>query len=220
MEMARTKPVVSRRRLSPIWLVVLLILVIAGVLAASVLQAPRTNDAQTASGQATAGALRTQVAGLQRQVTAQQTQVARLQRRIAQVQQASATQTPTTGPNGPHSAIGLFQVATYSCILYLEWDERASILRNGRLLTADTYARDAARSFTFTGVDNNGRLSFAAKGDGLTFNFTGTRNADGSLTVTGVPWSVLYGFTGGTFRQTLHPATRQQYDAAVSNLAR
>lgn len=217
--MARHRTSLSRRRVGPALLFAFLLVVVL-VLAAALVLTPRANDRQTTSGQATVVGLRTEVAGLRRQAAVQETAIAQQQRRIDQLQRlVAAAQTPTYQANGAHSYIVLFQVDTYSCILYLEWVESNGIMRNGRLLTADNYARKGSKSFHFTGVDNNGRFGFTMSGQGPAITFTGTRNTNGTLTVTGLPWSIFYGFTGGTFNQTLHPATLQQYNAAAANLS-
>ncbi|HWE63181.1 MAG TPA: hypothetical protein VHB98_15815 [Chloroflexota bacterium] len=225
--MARRRTALSGRHRAPLAILASFLLVVLVLAAALVLTSCGASRPTTPTGQATVVVLRTEVAGLQQQATARQTEIAQQQQRIAQQQQriaqlqrlVGATQTPTYQANGPHSYIVLFQVDRYSCILYLEWVESNGIIRNGRLLTADNYARKASQSFHFTGVDNNGRFSFTGSGQGLTLTFTGTRNSNGTFTVTGMPWYVFYGFTGGTFSQTLHPATLAQYNAAVASLS-
>lgn len=218
--MARHRASLPRRRSAPLALLSSFLLVVVLVLAAALVLTPRATNRPTSTGQAAVVALKTEVAALRQQAAARQTEIAQQRRRIDQLQRlVAAAQTPTYQANGPHSYIVLFQVDTYSCILYLEWVESNGIIRNGRLLTADNYARNGSKSFHFAGVDNNGRLSFTGNGQGLTLTFTGMRNANGAFTVSDLPWYVFYGFTGGTFRQTLHAATLEQYNAAAANLS-
>lgn len=175
---------------------------------------------QSAPAQPSVAALQTEIAGQQGRVAAQQTEIARQQQRINQLQtQVVAPRTPTYQANGPHNYLVLFQVGKYSYILYLEWVESNGIIRDGRLLTADDSARKASRSFQFTGVDNAGTFGFTGGGEGLTLTFSGKLNGDHTLTLSGLPWSVFAGFTGGTFSRTLHPSTLQDYNAAAANLA-
>jgi hypothetical protein len=217
--MSRDKIGRPARRRAPLALLSALVALVVIVLVVALLLTARANNQQTATGQALVATLRTEVAGLQKQAVARQTEIAQQQHRIEQLQRlVAAAQTPTYQANGPHSYIVLFQVENYSCILYLQWDESNGIIHNGRLLTADNYARNGSKSFTFTGVDNNGRFGFTASGQGMTMAFTGTANRDGTFTAAGLPWYVFYGFTGGTFTQTLHPGTLQEYNAAVANL--
>jgi hypothetical protein len=165
-------------------------------------------------------ALQTAVAGRQAQVAAQQTEIVRQQQRIDQLQKlVAAAQTPTYQANGPHSYIVLFQVDSYSCILYAEWVESNGIIRDGHLLTADNYAQKASRSFQFAGVDNAGNFGLTGSGQGVTLTFTGKVKSDHTFMLSNLPWYIFTGFTGGTFSKTLHPSTLQEYNAAVANLS-
>ena len=209
-------PLPHRRRTPLALFLIATVLALVGAL----LLVMRANNHQTASVPATVAALRTEVAGLREQAVARQTEIAQQQHRIEQLQRiVAAQQTPIYQANGPHSYIALFQIDKYSYILYLQWDESNGFIRNGRILTADNYVRKGSRSFQFNGIDNHGRFGFTGSDHGVTMTFTGAVNSDGSFTVTGLPWYVFYGFVGGTFTQTLHPGTLQDYNADVANLA-
>ena len=164
--------------------------------------------------------LKTAVAVQRSQVLAQQTKIAQQQHTIAQLQHvASAIPTPGYQANGQHGYIASFQIDTYTYVLYMDWVESSGFIHNGRLLTADNYGRNASKSFQFTGVDNNGTFGFTGTDHHVTITFSGTANSNGTFTVTGLPWNVFTGFVGGTFFQTLHAGTLQDYNTAVANLS-
>jgi hypothetical protein len=169
--------------------------IIALGLAAALFVVTRANDSQQASAPPTVAALRTEVAQLQETIAAQRT--------------------PGRQASGSQGYIATVQIDKYSYVLYFEWTESDGFVRDGRLFTTDNYARNASKVLQITGTDNRGSYGFTGHDQGTTFTFTGKANADGTFTVTSVPWSVFYGFVGGTFTQTLHPATRDDYDAAV-----
>jgi hypothetical protein len=180
----------------------------------------QSDSRQVASARATVAALTTAVAGQQAQAAARETEIARLQRRIGQLQSTAnpATQTSANPANGPHSYLASFQAGKYTYVMYMEWTETSGFTHNGRLLTTDNYAPKASGSLQFAGVNNNGSYGFTTSSQGVTTTFTGKANSDRSFTVIGLPWSVFSGFIGGTFTQTLHPATLRDYNGAVANL--
>jgi hypothetical protein len=196
------------------------------VVAVVVLLISRTGSGQADNGQvaaarATAASLLTVVAAQREQAVAQNTEIVALRTQVAQVQSspAAASRTPVNPANGPHSYLTFFQVNKYTYVMYMSWVEASGFLRDGRLLTTDNYTSKASKSFSFTGINNNGNYSFSMSLQGLTTTITGKMNSDHSLTVNGVPWSIFSAFIGGTFTQTLHPASMQDYTTAVANLA-
>lgn len=197
----------------------LLVLVVA--LAAALVLSTRANGQHTTATQATVVALRTAVADAAARAGARGTEVARLQQQLAQLERAaSVTATPTATGNGQHSYIASFQSGGYTYTLFMQWTESNGFLHDGRLRTADNYARETSRSFPLSGVDNDGSYGFTAGDKNAPMTFTGTANADGSFTVSGVPWSVFFGFVGETFTRQLHRGTLQDFNAAVADLAR
>lgn len=196
----------SRQR-SRFWptLVVLLLIAVAG-LAVALRQVVRNNDRHTAALEATAAAL--------------STEVAQQQRRIAQLQTPDATSQASPVPQtGSHTYLAAFQIDNYGYVIFMEWTESNGFVRNGRLLTADNYASNATKAYQLGGIDNAGSFGFTAQDAAGTIPFTGKANGDGTLTITGLPWYVFKGFMGGTLTQTLHAATLQAFNAAVTNLA-
>jgi hypothetical protein len=184
-----------------------LFLAVAAIgLAAALVLVVRANDGRNASAQPTVAALRTEVAQQQRTIEQLQGLVA-------------AQQTPGNQANGPRSYLASFQIDKYSYVLYVEWDESDGFVRNGRLLTTDNYIRRGAKAYQLSGIDNHGSFGFTAQDQAVTITFSGKAASDGTVTLTGLPWNVFYGFVGGTFTQTLHPGTLQDYDTAVANLA-
>jgi hypothetical protein len=218
----------TRRRgssLAPLGIVALVVVVIIVAVIVYVMRSHagsnQSDNQQAATAQATVAALRTVVADQQAHAIAQQTQIAQLQHTIVELQQqpiAASTQTPLNQSNGPHSYLASFQQDKYTYVIFLQWTESAGFIRNGHLRTTDNYAPKASESLQFDGVNNNGSYGFTSNVRGATTTFTGKANTDGTFTVIGLPWSVFSGFIGGTFTETLHTATLQDYNVAVANL--
>ena len=210
----------SRPRRGPQRIAVLAAVLIVAALAIAFLLMNRTDAHQSSTVPATIAALRTALTGQQQQVAAQKTEIAVQQHRIAQLQTVVPVQkTPANPADGAHSYIASFQLDTYSYVLYLQWTESNGFIRAGQLRTADNYAHKAVKSLQFTGVDDNGSIGFTGADGKTTLTFTGTLQSTGTITVTGLPWSLFEGFVGGTFTQTLHPGTLQDFNAAVASMA-
>lgn len=207
-----------RRQPAPLAILSLFLLMAALALAAALVLQVRAGRPQGTPAQSTVLALQTALAGERAQAAAQRTEIAGLRSAIARLQRG-ATQTPVSGSNGRRVYVVSFQLDKYSYILYMEWVESNGFVRGGRLLTADNSVPSGQRSFTFTGLDNNGSYGFTGTDGHTSMTFTGTANGTGTFTVSGLPWSVFSGFVGGTFSQTLHPGTLDEFTASVANLA-
>jgi hypothetical protein len=194
------------RRRSPFAALSFFLLIAVLALGAALVLLAHDNSHQTTSTQATVVALKTEIA-------AQQHTIEQLQGIVV------AERTPTYRADGLHSYVAAFQIDKYSYVLYLEWVESSGFIHNGRLLTTDNYGRKASKSFQFSGVDNNGSFGFTARVNGATITFSGTAHDNRTFTVSGLPWSVFNGFVGGTFSQTLHAGTLQEYNTDVANLS-
>ncbi len=198
-------PLPHRRR-APLAILSAFLAGVVLVLAGALLLVVRANDQHTASVQATVVVLRTEIAQ-------QQHSIEHLQSIVGEAK------TPIYQADGQHSYVAAFQIDKYSYVLYLQWVESNGFIHDGQLLTTDNYVRKGSRSFQFSGIDNNGRFGFTGSDKRVTMTFSGTTNSNGTFTVIGLPWYVFYGFVGGTFTQTLHPGTLQDYNADVANLA-
>jgi hypothetical protein len=221
---SRTPPARRLRRSSsrpwvPVLALAILLAVGASIFALTHQPSTHSTPDRTVSLQATVGALRTQVGGLQQEVRARQTVVAQQQRAIAQLQSTVAVrQTPVYVTTGARSYLASFQLGTYSYVLYVHWTESQGFIRDGHLLAVSSYAPKKTQSFQIYGLDNNGSFGFTLSARGAPITFTGTANSNGTLTLTNLPWSIFSGFVGGTFTQTLHPGTQQDYTTALANL--
>jgi hypothetical protein len=204
-------------------LICFLLLVVAVGLGVALVQSVRSNSGHQANASdATVLGLRTEVARYQQQVAVGQTAIARQQQTIAQLQKAATAQPTPSSDNGTRSYLAKFLDSSnkLTFVLYMDWTESNGFIKNGRLLTANDYQAKSERSFQFSGVDNSGSIGFTGTGAASAMTFTGTRNSDGTLTVSGLPWSVFAGIVGGTMpAQTLHQSDINLYNAAVASLA-
>ncbi len=222
--MKRQPPRKAGRQRAPVVLLgsgaILVVVVVVVILLISRTGSGQADSGQVAAARATAAALATVVADQQEQSVAQTTEIAGLRTQVAQLQRTSvpASQTPINPANGPHSYLTFFQVNKYTYVMYMSWVETSGFIQDGKLLTTDNYAAKAAESLQFTGINNNGGYTFTTTLQGASTTYTGKMNSDRSFTVNGLPWKVFSGFVGGTFTQTLHPASMQDYNAAVANL--
>ncbi len=190
-------------------------------LAFALVQSMRSNGGHQANAtDGSVAALTTQVAREGQLVVAAQTVEARQQQIIEQLQRAATAQpTPSSSDNGARSYLASFLIDKYSYVLYMDWTETNGFIKQGRILTADNYQAHSAKSFQFSGLDNSGSYGFTGTGSSSSMSFTGIRNDNGTLTVSGLPWSIFTGFLGGTFSQTLHPSSVSEFNSAVANLA-
>lgn len=216
---------VGRRRAGrssavPALVAVLVVIVLVAVVVAFA-HGPTSTPPARPQPNATVAALTTVVAAQQQQLAARQTVIVQQQSRIAQLESTvTAQKTPVYSSDGPHSYIATFQLGRYSYVLFTQWNESNGFVQNGSMRTADNYGARSPKSFTISGVDNNRSYGFTATNGSQTITFTGSANHDGTFTLNGLPWSVFEGFVGGTFSQTLHPGTMQQFTADVGNLAK
>jgi len=222
-------PRTQQRRRSPLVLLTWLLFIAVVALALALVVALHSGSQQAipptpvpVHAEGSTASLRTQVATLRQQATAQQTQIAQQQHTIQQLQSAIVGTRPSGCPsNNDYSYIATFQDRNFSYVLYLEWSEQAGFIRSGRLLAADNMDPRQSRSFTLGGADNAQNYGFTGHGQNITLTFSGIRANDCStLAIAGVPWSVFYGFTGGTLTQKLHLVSGgvQAYNAAVAQL--
>ena len=206
-------------RVRPVALLVGVLVLLVLVLGMVLYLSDRNSNEQISSWKSTAAMLQTAVRNQEVSAAVWQTRVSQLQITVAGLQnKPTAQRTPQLQSDGTHSYIATFQIGRYSYVLFMQWDESGGFMHGGQLLTADNYTPRAALQFTITGVDNGGSYGFTATSGSAVTTFTGAVRADGDFSVTGLPWSFFRGFVGGTFSQTLHPGTMQDYRSAVSNL--